>query len=87
MGIGPIVPDHSADEFAEWYETGLARGWVSFPTCLHHNGFGGPLGLPVTLDEDQQIATGEDPCIPIARVWGPDGPAEVHEFVWLPEKS
>lgn len=59
-----VLPDMGA-----WLEIGVEKGWCSFPTCSTHD------LLAMTEEEDEMFDDGEDPCIPVVRLW--DG--EPHE--------
>lgn len=47
----------------EWLEVGVNNGWVSPVQCATHE------GVPTTDDEDEQYDEGDDPCLPVLRVW------------------
>jgi len=47
----------------EWLQTGIDNGWVSPVQCATHE------GVPTTDDEDEQYDEGDDPCLPVLRVW------------------
>ena len=54
------------DEFWNWVQQGVSRGWVDPPTCDTHEPY------RRTLDEQQQWDEGEDPCATVMRVWFPE---------------
>ena len=50
-------------DIREWFEYGASKGWVSPPSCYHHD------MLPTTEEEDAAMEEGDDPCINILRLW------------------
>jgi hypothetical protein len=50
--------------FNEWIEIGLSKGWA-VGACYTHD-------LPITIEEEQAFETGEDPCIPMLRIYEPE---------------
>lgn len=58
---------------AEWVAYGVDRGWCSFAVCDTHD------GVPMTDSEETAWEEGNDPCIPVLRLWTdnmPDGEAD-----------
>lgn len=56
--------------YADWLNTGIARGWISDVVCSVHT------GLPLTAAEEAFIDSDDgwdDVCVFGVRVWGPDG--------------
>jgi hypothetical protein len=51
----------------EWVAYGVERGYCTEAVCQTHDG--------ATLSEGEQdgFEEGDDPCVPIVRLW-PDGP-------------
>jgi len=49
--------------FAEWLAIGLEHNWISEGVCGMHD------ALPMTDAERTMFDDGEDPCIPVLRVW------------------
>jgi hypothetical protein len=56
-------PDLDSLDFREWIEYGVTNGWVSEPSCFHHD------LLPTTEEEDVAMEEGDDPCIHVLRLW------------------
>jgi len=54
----------SWDEYNEWLLYGIKKGWISAPVCDTHD------GLPLTEKEIEQWDQGDDPCIPVIRLYG-----------------
>lgn len=50
-------------DFIEWVDFGQEKGWVAPGTCLTHD------LVPMHDLEARRFEAGEDPCIPIIRVW------------------
>jgi hypothetical protein len=50
--------------FQEWMYHGMVKGWCSDIVCETHD------GVPTTDEEAQMWDDGEDPCIPVIRLWG-----------------
>ncbi|HUW00809.1 MAG TPA: hypothetical protein VMW08_00520 [Acidimicrobiales bacterium] len=71
--------------FEEWLTTGIAEGWCSEPGCAAHD------GPPLTEAEAELYNAhpddwpgGFDPldrCLPVVRLFGPDGPEAVPSMV------
>ena len=55
-----------ADGLALWIEIGQQSGYCSEGQCGIHE------GPPVTESENELMEQGEDPCIPIMRIWVPE---------------
>lgn len=55
--------DKDIDDFFEWIEEGVKRGWVSKPVCATHD------GLPMTAEEEQDWDEGYDSCVIGMRLW------------------
>lgn len=55
------MPD--LDDFFDWLNHGVYKGWVSFPVCGTHG--------DVALDEEESesFEDGYDPCVFVLRVW------------------
>ncbi len=53
--------------FDEWLAVGIRAGWVSEPCCSMHD------GVPMAPVEEFEVDEGYDPCLPVVRLWGPDG--------------
>lgn len=49
--------------FAEWLQIGLEHNWISEGVCGMHD------MLPMTDFERTLFDDGDDPCIPVLRVW------------------
>ena len=47
----------------EWLRLGFENGWVGPVVCESHD------GLPLTQEESDEIWNGEDPCIPVLRLY------------------
>ena len=52
------------NDFYEWLDWGITKGWVADVACAIHG------GLPLELEEDVQFPEGEDPCVHVIRVSG-----------------
>jgi hypothetical protein len=52
------------DEFNNWLNTGINRGWCSQSVCETHD------GLPWTEEEASEWQDGNDFCVPAVRLWG-----------------
>jgi hypothetical protein len=59
MTIGPY-------DFDWWITYGTEHGWISSVVCHTHD------GPPMTAEEIEMWDDGEDPCIPIFRVYEPE---------------
>lgn len=62
----PPSASHVLDHLALWIEMGQQSGYCSEVICGIHD------GPPVTETENKKIEEGEDPCIPIVRIWAPE---------------
>lgn len=47
----------------EWLELGIARGWCTPVVCQTHD------GPALTEFETWQFDEGDDPCVPVVRLW------------------
>lgn len=47
----------------QWLAMGRARGWAGPIVCVEHD------GTPTTADEDARYEAGEDPCVPMVRLY------------------
>lgn len=57
-----------------WLEYGWRQGWCGPPVCEMHD------GTPMSIEEEDMIFNGEDPCITIIRLYdGPDHAASITE--------
>lgn len=56
------------NDYDDWIEHGIAKGWIERPDCIHH---GDKDPIPWTVEESNLDY--DDPCIVAARIWGPDG--------------
>lgn len=52
--------------FSEWLMIGYNAGWITDVVCNTHE------GLPMKEYELEAFDNGQDPCIPIIRVWATD---------------
>ena len=50
-------------DFFEWRDLGIANKWISEPFCDTHD-----VGH-MTKEEKQAWEDGEDPCMPVFRIW------------------
>lgn len=50
-------------EFRDWLEYGITIGYCSIPSCNTHE------GPALTDDEWKQFDDGDDPCVPIVRLY------------------
>jgi hypothetical protein len=57
-------------ELSEWIEIGVSSGFCAPPVCDTHD------GATMTAEEKQAFEDGQDPCIPIVRLWSEGAPAE-----------
>lgn len=55
--------DFDAIDFREWYEKGIASGYIAEPVCYFHD------ALPMTSDEEAEVDAGGDPCMNVIRIW------------------
>jgi hypothetical protein len=51
------------ETFDEWYQLGVRSGWCSAIVCQTHD------GTPTTATEDEDWGNGDEPCIPIIRMY------------------
>ena len=51
------------NEFGEWLQVGIDKGWVSNPFCYTHDG-----DPYMTEEEEQQWEEGGDPCAPVIKI-------------------
>lgn len=51
------------EEFFDWIQHGVQRGWISDVVCDTHQ------GPDMTDEELEEFDEGQDPCIRIVRVW------------------
>lgn len=52
------------DDFFDWLEHGMQKGWISQSVCVTHE------GLPMRdWEEFQTYEQGEDTCLFAVRVW------------------
>ena len=51
------------DSFDEWLRFGYNKGWCGPDVCETHD------GVPMSEDEAISFDGGEDPCIPIIRLY------------------
>lgn len=51
------------DSFDEWLRFGYNKGWCGPDVCETHD------GVPMSEQESQAFEDGEDPCIPIIRLY------------------
>ena len=49
--------------YFEWRDLGISRGWISEPFCDTHD------AGPITEEEDQAWANGQDPCMFVFRIY------------------
>jgi hypothetical protein len=49
--------------FEGWLEDGMAQGWCGPDVCSTHD------GTPTTEAEDEEFDAGQDPCLPIIRLY------------------
>lgn len=49
--------------FAEWLAFGIENGWASQGVCQTHE------GVPMTEEEEAAWDEGNDPCIPVVRIF------------------
>ena len=49
--------------FHEWWEMGQDQGWAGEGYCETHD------GVPRSAEEYQLFDGGEDPCVPVIRVY------------------
>ena len=48
---------------AEWFAYGLENGFCGPGVCAFHD------GLPMTKEEDQMMADGDEPCVFVIRLY------------------
>lgn len=60
------VNESNVNEFRDWIEVGISKGWVSDVFCNTHD------GGPMTEQEMQEWDDGNDPCSTHMRVWDND---------------
>jgi hypothetical protein len=58
-------------EIDEWVAVGVAKGYCGPIVCSTHD------GIPTTLAEDEAFDEGDDPCVPVVRMYA--CPDEKHE--------
>jgi hypothetical protein len=56
----------TVNDFREWLEFGIAKGWVSDVFCDTHD------GGPMTDEMNEAWENGEDPCNTHIKVWDGD---------------
>ena len=50
-------------DFFDWRDLGIANGWISEPFCdTHDAGY-------LTEEEEKEWEEGNDPCMPVFRIW------------------
>ena len=49
--------------FNAWIALGIEKGWCGPPVCYTHD------GLPMSGQEDEGFAEGQDPCMHIVRMY------------------
>jgi len=59
----------SWEKYNEWLTYGVAKGWISNPVCDTHD------GIPMSDKEIEMWDNGDDPCVPVIRLYG-------HEIVF-----
>jgi hypothetical protein len=57
------IDKSNVNEFRNWIEIGISKGWVSDVFCNIHD------GGPMTEEELQAWEDGQDPCSTHIRVW------------------
>ena len=50
--------------FGQWIQVGVQRKWCSEIACQTHD------GAPLNFLEEAAFEDGDDPCVPIVRIWG-----------------
>lgn len=50
-------------DLREWLDYGIAQGWISEPTCYHHD------PLPMTEQEVLEMEEWDDICLNVVRIW------------------
>jgi hypothetical protein len=51
------------DDFFDWLNHGVYKGWVSFPVCGTH------AEVALSEEESEEFEAGYDPCVFVLRVW------------------
>ena len=51
------------NEFGEWLQIGIDKGWVSDPFCYTHDG-----DPYMTEEEEREWEEGGDPCAPVIKI-------------------
>lgn len=51
------------DDFFDWLNHGVYKGWVSLPVCDSHE------GVPLSDEEAAEFDDGYDPCVFVLRIW------------------
>jgi len=49
--------------FDHWLKFGIEQGFCGEGLCIQHE------GTPFTPDEEQRYENGDDPCVPVVRVF------------------
>lgn len=59
-----IIAEYKAIiSFSEWRDLGIVNKWISEPFCdTHDSGY-------MTDEEEIAWENGEDPCMPVFRIW------------------
>ncbi len=50
-------------DFNDWLKYGIDAGFCGEGLCIQHE------GTPFTADEVELFETGDDPCVPVVRVF------------------
>jgi hypothetical protein len=57
------VTPKSFEDFYDWVQFGVDKGWIASPKCYTHD------GMDTTPEEDAELDEGNDPCMVVVRVW------------------
>lgn len=49
--------------FESWLEAGIEAGYCGAVLCVMHD------GMPMTADADDRAEEGDDPCVPMVRLY------------------
>jgi hypothetical protein len=55
------------EDFTDWLAIGLDKGWISDVSCFCHD------QVPMTSEEEMDWEESGEVCIPVVRLWGPEG--------------
>ena len=57
------MTDEQLEEYLQWRELGVQKGWISPPFCMTHDG-----DKYMTEEEEKEWDDGGDPCCPVVKL-------------------